>query len=879
MADTSLTKTFEPNLALRTLFAQFFDRIQVDDEWVRKVRELSARGTVIYVLRNLNALDFFALDHLTKRYGLPQVRFVNDLGLGALNPMGRGIIASLLPRTRSESDHLRDAIEQGGSAALFLKRPPNALDIVAGASGGRGLKEGDELIRTLIDLSREREQPLLLVPQVFVWSKSPDTRGTKPIDFVLGPREWPGAIRTVGQFLLNYRHVALRVGEPLDLSEYLANQQAASDAVHVRRITYAMLRRVERERRSVTGPAAKPPDRVRHEILRSPRLRSTIEELAGVRTRDRAVLVSRALAILREMQATPDQTTVTGLEMLFERVFERIYAGIEIDEPGLERVREAAKEGALVLLPSHKSHIDYLVLSYVFNQVNLQLPIIAAGDNLNFFPVGAIFRRGGAFFIRRSFKGDRLYAAVVDAYVRRLIRDGYPIEVFLEGGRSRTGKLLPPKYGILGMIVDAALGVPGRQTRFVPISIGYERIVESYERELTGGEKQKEDATQVLKATEVLRHRYGRINLQFGQMLSLAQVAGEVGVALSDDPSDTDRRAITVRLGNRVMDEINRVSAVTPGALTAMALLIHDKRGISHEQLVDNCRRLLAVLQQLGARVTRSVATSSGAINPEAIREACEMFLRADMLEAYSAEEADNKRRRGRSSQRAGPGAIYSVPDAKRLVLDTTKNIIVHFFVERALVATALRVAPGPPLEVDTLRDRVRRLSRLFKFEFRFHADASFDQIFDRTLSEMQRFDKLRVEAGRVCTGDGADGWSGAEWLDVYAGILRSFLEGYRVAARGLSAIVRGPLPEKDLVKKALAAGNRMFLAHEIERREAVSQPVIRNAYLALEDQGYLERTDGKLALSESFRTVEAVRAIEGRIAGYLEPEGAEGDS
>src|SRR6187399_874703 len=162
------------------------------------------------------------------------------------------------------------------------------------------------------------------------------------------------------------------------------------------------------------------------------------------------------------------------MEVLFDWAFHRIYRGIEYDPEDIARLRSASREGTLVLLPSHKSHIDYLILSYIFNEQNLPLPLIAAGENLNFFPMGGVFRRGGAFFIRRSFRGDRLYAAVVDAYIRRLIRDGYPIELFLEGGRSRTGKLLPPKFGLLNMVVDGAVALPQHPCYFVPVSIGYE---------------------------------------------------------------------------------------------------------------------------------------------------------------------------------------------------------------------------------------------------------------------------------------------------------------------------------------------------------------------------------------------------------------------
>jgi glycerol-3-phosphate O-acyltransferase len=667
--------------------------------------------------------------------------------------------------------------------------------------------------------------------------------------------------------------VALRAGEPLDLSAFLAKDGVSEDQA-VRRITYAMLARVERERRSVTGPAEKPPDRVRMEIVRSPRLRGVIEDLAGEKPTDRYVVTARALAMLRELQATPDMAAIKGLEAIFDRVFHRIYAGIEYDKAEVERVREAAKEGSLVLLPSHKSHIDYLILSYVFNESNLQLPLIAAGENLNFFPLGTIFRRSGAFFIRRSFKGDKLYTAVVDAYIRRLIRDGYPIELFLEGGRSRNGKLLSPKFGLLNMIIDAALAVPQRTTYFVPVSIGYERIVEagSYGREMAGAEKQQEGASDLLRTPEVLRHRYGRINLQFGQILSLSEVARELGTDLERIGSPAKRRAIVTRLGNRVMDEINQVTAVTPGALTALVLLSHSRRGLSFLELVERSRQLLSVLLSMGARATDTTATPSGTLRSEAIREAAQMFADADILEVHTppAEGAREKRSRVIDDE-----SILTPVEKKRLVLDTSKNIIVHFFVERALVAVAALVPPGPPIAENTVRDRVQALSRLFKHEFRFRADAPFDAIFDETLLEMQECGALRRDAsGALSPGSGGGGWSGREWLELYAAIVQNFLEGYRVAARGLALLLKGPMTPKDLTKKSLAQGSRMFFAGELSRRESVSRPLIENALAAFVDQGYLKREDGKLALAETFATQRAVATIESRIALFLGEDG-----
>jgi glycerol-3-phosphate O-acyltransferase len=871
MPKRELTQPYEPNPALLALYRRFFDHIEVDDAWVQNVRRLASEGSVVYVLRNLNFIDFLALDHLTKRYALPQIRYANDLGLWVLNPMGKGWMNAILPpRGVRPADELRDALERGGSAALFLKRPPGVLDVAAGTARGRGLSEGDPLIRSLIELQRGRERRIFLVPQLFVWTKEPDTRGKGWMDAVLGPREWPSPLRTVGQYLYNIKHIALKSGEPFDLAAFLSRLDGASDETAVRRVTYAVLRRLERERLSVTGPAEKAPDRVRWEILRSPKLRGVIEDLAGEKPSDRYVITARALGMLRQLQATPDMAAIKGLEAIFDRVFHRIYAGIEYDKNEVERVREAAKLGSLVLLPSHKSHIDYLLLSYVFNTENLQLPLIAAGENLNFFPLGQIFRRSGAFFIRRSFKGDKLYTAVVDGYIRRLIRDGYPIELFLEGGRSRTGKLLSPKFGLLNMIVDAALGVPQRTTYFVPVSIGYERVIEAgaYVREMAGGEKKREDATDLLKTPEVLRHRYGRINLQIGTILTLSEIAAELGLDLGSITTPGKRRAVVTRLGNRVMDEINQVTAVTPGSLTAMALLTHPRRGIAFTELVETTKRLLSAVQSVGARVTPTVATPSGTLRGESIREAAQMLADAELVEVHTPLGEGVKEKRSRIIE---DESILTPVEKKRLVLDTTKNMIMHFFVERSLVAAAMLVPPGPPVALDVVRDRVQLLSRTFKHEFRFRADAPFEVIFRETLDSMVDHGIVAAEPGGLLVpGDGRDGPSGREWLELYAGMLVNFLEGYRIAARGLTLLLKGPLTEKELVKKSLALGNRMFFAGEIGRREAVSRPILENAFLASVDQGYLSRSEGKLVLSESFQNQKAVATIESKIALFL---------
>ncbi|HVJ92272.1 MAG TPA: 1-acyl-sn-glycerol-3-phosphate acyltransferase, partial [Labilithrix sp.] len=484
MAHGSLSM-YEPNPALAWIYHRFFEHIEVDQTWATQVREAESRGTVIYVLRNLSFVDFLALDYLTKKLDLPRVRFANDLGLWVLEPaLGarkngssslRRWLSPLAPRTE-ESDvaRLRRAIDDGASAALFLKRPPSILEpsaLVRRRGGApralptRGKTEGDVFLRAVLEAQRASSTPILLVPQVFVWTRSADERKHNIVDSLFGPREWPGKIRTVTQFLMNWRHVTLRAGEPVDLQAFLDHQQkpgadgrVPGDDVLVRRLTYTLLRRLERERRAVVGPTRKPADRLRDQVIRSPRLQKVIRDMAGEGETERRVLGWRALSMLRELETEIDLNALRALDTAFDATVARMYSAFEVDDEGIERLRAASKDGTLVLLPSHKSHVDYIILSRIFIHANMPVPLVAAGDNLAFFPLGPILRRGGAFFIRRSFRGDRLYGAVVDAYMRRLIIDGWPLEFFLEGARSRTGKLLPPKLGLLSIVVDAVLG-------------------------------------------------------------------------------------------------------------------------------------------------------------------------------------------------------------------------------------------------------------------------------------------------------------------------------------------------------------------------------------------------------------------------------------
>ena len=286
-----------------------------------------------------------------------------------------------------------------------------------------------------------------------------------------------------------------------------------------------------------------------------------------------------------------------------------------------------------MLCPSHKSHIDYLVLSLLLYEHGMTPPHVAAGINLSFWPFGAIARRGGAFFIRRKVKGDRIYTAVLRAYVKHLLRDRFPQEFYVEGGRSRSGKLLFPKSGLVSMEVDAWLEGAADDVVFVPVAIDYEKLIEasSYVRELAGAEKEKESLRGLLGAASVLFAPYERLYVQFEEPISLRQVAAErlggapqaspwtppgaarparaaprARAAGRAAPADAKRRA---RAGGGEPDRlrISRAVTITPVGLVAAALLSHGRRGMTAGEVARRLELLRRMAAEGGARFARDL--------------------------------------------------------------------------------------------------------------------------------------------------------------------------------------------------------------------------------------------------------------------------------
>lgn len=857
---------FEPNRWLRWLYERFFRHMRIDERWSGSVRESAASGVVVYVMRSISLLDFLCLDYLVKRFRLPLVRFVNDLGLWILEPFGRGGRRLRRRRQIPQEEALAKVLHEQESALLFLRRNPSWGE----RPTGQGLDV--DLLRTLVEQQRKLDRPIRIVPQTFVWTQRPPNKEPTLVDLLFGPSEWPGRLRVFLRFLLNYRNAQLRSGEPFDVREFLEAHQDLTDAEAADRIRYALLRRIERERQVVLGPAKKTASRIREELIRSPRVRRHIEAAAQEQNKPVAAIERQADRELQQLAAIMDPNMIALFRRVLRWVFTRIYDGFVVDTEGIERVREAARRGPMILLPSHKSHVDYLVLSYMLADYAVSPPLIAAGENLSFFPLGWFLRRAGAFFIRRSFRGRKLYSQLVNAYLRKILVEGWHVEFFLEGGRSRTGKLLAPKLGLLSMVVDAGLRLPSQKLSFVPISIGYERIIEqgAYTHELSGGEKKPEGVGGLLRTPRVLRSRYGRLYIQFGEIFELEDLLEEAARLRGDDGGTDlrelrppERRALINRIAHRVTYEIDRATIVTPAALVASALMSHERRGMTHEELVERCAVLLAALQRQGARIAPTVIRDdSQLVAPDRGAQAAiaRELLRVESLEETLALFADAKLV---TTVEADGTRIHSVPDERRLALEYHKNAVLHFFVPSALISAALGLEDGAIPEA-ALRERVSSLSRLFKYEFMYRADASFDEIFDDALAKMIEAQEIVREGGGLVRTEGS-------LVPVYARMLRTYFEAYRLAGLALDQLEEGSATKrKDWIKHALARGQKLFLAGEIELRESLCTPKLENAISAFHDEGLVRADQSALSAGAALDDDEALGAFVRRLEKYL---------
>ncbi|HYG68050.1 MAG TPA: 1-acyl-sn-glycerol-3-phosphate acyltransferase, partial [Anaeromyxobacteraceae bacterium] len=433
---------------------RWFEPVRVAREAPEDLAALARRGSLVFVMRSPGLLNYLYLKWFLRRHRLPALKAAR----------GFDGFFGWVARVRRTRRAFYDAVRGGDAALVFLGRaPPRRQDPFA----------------QLVRLQRELHQPVLVVPALLVWSRRAQRLEGSIWDVLYGTPEAPTAFANLVAFLRNYRRAFFEPGRPLDLQSFLGERAAEPDAAVARKARGALHQHLAREFRTAVGPPLKTPSRVEEKVLRDRSLRKTLDAVAAHTGRPREALAGDARKALREIASRYDQRVIGVARILLSWIFSRLYRSIEVDEEGLARVKRAAGDAPIVLCPSHKSHVDYLILSWLLYEHGMTPPHVAAGINLSFWPFGPIARRGGAFFIRRKVRGDRIYTAVLRAYVKHLLRERFPQEFYVEGGRSRTGKLLFPKTGLVSMEVDAWLDGAADDVVFVPVAVDYEKLIEA----------------------------------------------------------------------------------------------------------------------------------------------------------------------------------------------------------------------------------------------------------------------------------------------------------------------------------------------------------------------------------------------------------------
>ena len=838
---------------LRSFFARYFGPIQFPPAAVARLRELAGQGTLVYLTRSASLINFLYLNHVCLQHGLPLARFVNGVDPVLVQPvpllwerlrkMGDEGSTDLDDEEAEPPRQLARALAADRAALLFLDRPTTLTNPLAATE--------TSLLETVVQAQLTRERPIFLVPHLIVWDVHPEREDKNLADAVFGEAHEPGLLRSLYVLLRRHKGARVKVSEPLDLKAFLSVHQGEDVHQRAASLQAALRDQVQLELYDVTGPRIRPHAEFKAEILTDPHVARHIESEAQGDAPRAEALRKRAHDLLDEIAAEPRIQWPLWLNATLNLFWKKMYEGFVVDEAGFERIRAAVRKAPVLFCPSHKSHVDYLVLSQLCLKYRVPLPHIAAGVNLSFWPMGPIFRHSGAFFLRRSFKGDALYPVIFRTYLRHVMKEGFPIEFFLEGGRSRTGKLLPPRFGILSWLVEAYLEGDSPDVQIMPISIDYEKVVESrsYLHELSGGEKRKEDVAGLLRSSQALRSKYGKIYVQIGEPLSVRDYLAERG---STDRAlgEERKRQLVQSLAHRVLYEINSVATVTPSALVAMSLLTHRRRGMTRTELVARARWLTAWVRRRGARLSATLGDFE-----RALAEAAARFSQDGLV----------------TIQNAGSELVYAPVARRRLALDYYRNNLQHHFLNAALVVAALESFTVEAVPRGPLEERIRALTRLLKHEFLFRSEKYFTEELERALAELAAEGVLRVEEGFVVKAS-----EGLELRRFLRGLLEHFLEAYALAALHLDSLLERPSGERDFTTAALQRGERMFVAGDISFQESLSREVLSNALATYEDRGILERfrVEGRkgsfLRLGEAWRDPARLAGLHAEVHGFL---------
>ncbi|MFH0821693.1 MAG: 1-acyl-sn-glycerol-3-phosphate acyltransferase, partial [Pseudomonadota bacterium] len=540
--------------------------VVIEDQVVEQIRNLAKIGPVVYAMKYKSWYDLHFLRMRFARLGLPLPAYVFDMPparSGSLSKVVRvwkqRILGLFRGRRRTEvvtEDCLKSILENAGAAVMFLVDDENLRD--------RYVHPDHDPLGILMSIQGKLAGCISIVPLFLLFDRTP-RRAIRPFRHVfLGDPDKPGILRRMHYRSRRWTPPELIAGEPVHLLsqfEEFGAEHSVEDAPHDLR---SQLNKAVNDRIRVNrGPENVTRSEIKERVLMDRLVQDQVIRVAEKEGKPVEKVRRKAESYVEEIAADPRLQMIHFWYYSLGWTFNHVFDGIDLKQQQFDELKRLGSKGTLVFVPCHKSHFDYLLTGWLMFVKGMAVPLIAAGNNLLFWPVGQLMRYTTAFFLRRSFKGLDLYAQVFAAYLRVLLQESWNIKVFIEGGRSRTGQLLQPKLGMLSFLVQAVDEGETEDLTFIPVFLGYDENPEegSYLRELSGKEKTKESFLEVLRARKVLSRKYGKVFVRFHDPISYKDFRRNWSEKASAS-GDTSSPDLVKALAYRVMTGIVRAGVV-----------------------------------------------------------------------------------------------------------------------------------------------------------------------------------------------------------------------------------------------------------------------------------------------------------------------------
>ncbi|MGF1854495.1 glycerol-3-phosphate 1-O-acyltransferase PlsB [Vibrio satsumensis] len=677
-----------------------------------------------------------------------------------------------------------------------------------------------EVFSELLSLhADDSELDVQVIPATVLWGRKPGKENNqKPYLQAMNGLEKSKAVLLAG------RDCLVRFSPVVSL-RYMANSHGTDSTIAHKLARVARIH-FSRQKLAASGPNLPSRQALFDRLLKSEAIKKAIEDEAQAKNISIEKASKEAQDIMDEIAANFSYSLIKRGEKILGWLWNKLYQGLHISNAST--VRKLAQDGhEIVYVPCHRSHMDYLLLSYVLYHEGMVPPHIAAGINLNFFPAGPIFRHGGAFFIRRSFKGNKLYSTIFREYLAELFAKGYSVEYFSEGGRSRTGRLLQAKTGMLAMTIQAMLRGMNRPVTLVPVYIGYEHVMEvaTYAKELRGKRKEKENASLVIRTIRKLRN-FGKGYVNFGEPIQLNQYLNEHSPEWTKDidPMGTSKpqwmNPVVNDLATKMMTHINDAAATNALTLCATALLASRQRALSRDSLVSQINCYLSLLKNVPYSATFTVPKDS----------AEDLVKHAESLNKFLI-ESDSM------------GDIISLDRHQSILMTYYRNNIIHLFALPSLIAQMTIRQHG--LTIDTIQKNVAAIYPFLKKElFLSYDEDQLEDVVSKIIEELVGQGMLVVSDNEVTINQ-----SNSQALMLLGRTISETLQRYSIA---LNLLAENPdLDKSDLEQKSQDIAQRLGRLQGINAPEFFDKGVFASMFATLKQQQYLDN-DGNCDLEKT---------------------------